>query len=116
MFICLPILFGCQTKIKPAGGEQAARLCPNCHNASVFAAKSKMWLEFFFVPIIPMDSKDIWMCGICQWRAKMGPGLWEPPVAYGGGFHTSQGYFSPQQPGSFQQGYSPAYIGQQPPK
>ncbi|KAJ8093178.1 hypothetical protein PM082_020663 [Marasmius tenuissimus] len=115
MFFCLPIFFGCQNKIKPEGQEQPARLCPHCHNAAVFAAKSTTWFELFFIPVIPFDKKHLWLCGICQWRTPSGPGQWEPPVAYGGGYHTSQGYFSPNQPpANHQPGYQPGYISSPP--
>ncbi|KAL0580205.1 hypothetical protein V5O48_001798 [Marasmius crinis-equi] len=99
---------GCQNKIKPEGQEQPA--------PSVFAAKSTTWFELFFVPVIPFDKKHIWLCGICQWRSPSGPGQWEPPLAYGGGFHTSQGYFSPNQPNNFQSGYQPGYMSPQNPQ
>ncbi|KAL0947399.1 hypothetical protein HGRIS_013512 [Hohenbuehelia grisea] len=111
MFFCLPVLFGCQTQIKPDGTQQVARICPRCHNASVFAAKSKTWFEFFFVPIFPLSSKNVWICGICQWQVPIQPG-WEPQIAGAPGHHPPgppvQGWNPPNQPG-----YQPAYVVQQ---
>ncbi|KAI6110016.1 hypothetical protein F5141DRAFT_1004373, partial [Pisolithus sp. B1] len=76
---------GCPNKIKPTG-DQSPRICPRCHNgefyraASMFAAKSRTWFEFCFVPLIPLQSKDVWMCGICHLQTVMQPG-WAPPIA-----------------------------------
>ncbi|KAJ8699517.1 hypothetical protein PTI98_002626 [Pleurotus ostreatus] len=113
MFFCLPILFGCQTKIKP-DASQPPRICPRCHNASIVAAKSKLWFEFFFVPIFPMSSDHIWICTICQFRAPLQTGQWEPQVA------SNFGYFPPPQQQNWtapnQPGYQPAYIVQSPQK
>ncbi|KAJ7168196.1 hypothetical protein C8R43DRAFT_983393 [Mycena crocata] len=83
MFFCLPILIGCQQKIKPEG-DFTARVCPNCHNAAVFSAKKTTWFEFFFVPLVPLSSKHVWICQICHWMAPHGAGQWEPTIAYGG--------------------------------
>ncbi|KAF5373057.1 hypothetical protein D9758_001669 [Tetrapyrgos nigripes] len=108
MFFCLPIFFGCQDTIKPDGSEQVARICPRCNNASIFAAQKKTWFELFFIPLIPFNSKHIWLCGICQFATPLGPGLWEPTIAHGGSPPPNpQGWGSPPQ--SFQAGYSPAY-------
>ncbi|KAE9406767.1 hypothetical protein BT96DRAFT_207559 [Gymnopus androsaceus JB14] len=74
MCLFLPIVFGCPTKVKPDGNEQTAHFCPRCNNASVFSAKSRMWFELFWVPLIPFSSKSIWMCGVCQWTGPLGPG------------------------------------------
>jgi ribosomal protein L37AE/L43A len=108
MFFCLPIFFGCQTKIKPESSGQPSRSCPRCHNASVIAAKKTTWFEFFFVPVIPFSSKHIWICGICQWKSPQGAGQFEPAIA---GAHPPGGYQQPNAPG-----YQPVYLAQQPPK
>ncbi|KAL4074627.1 hypothetical protein V8B97DRAFT_1722405 [Scleroderma yunnanense] len=71
--VCVPLVFGCPTKINPEG-DQSPRICPRCHNAAMFAAKSRTWFEFCFVPLIPMSSKHVWMCGICQLQTQMQPG------------------------------------------
>ncbi|KAF5391803.1 hypothetical protein D9757_001787 [Collybiopsis confluens] len=105
MFLFIPLLFGCSTKVKPDGTEQPAHVCPRCNNASVFAAKSKTWFEFFFVPLVPLSSKHIWLCGICQWASPLGVGQWEPPIAYQTPQHHS---FS-----GYNAGYQPSYA--QPP-
>ncbi|EPQ58401.1 hypothetical protein GLOTRDRAFT_110180 [Gloeophyllum trabeum ATCC 11539] len=115
-FFCLPIMFGCPTKIKPEG-DQTPRICPRCHNASVFAAKSRMWFELCFVPLIPMSSKHIWMCSICQWNVPKQPS-WEPAAIGGGQYHHSgpappQGWAGPPG-GNFAPGYNPGYAQGQP--
>ncbi|KAI6036831.1 hypothetical protein BKA83DRAFT_4167974, partial [Pisolithus microcarpus] len=87
-FFCIPLVCqcarfqqsDCPNKIKPMSGNQSPRICPRCHNASMFAAKSRTWFEFCFVPLIPLRSKDVWMCGICQLQTVMQPG-WAPPIA-----------------------------------
>ncbi|KIM87569.1 hypothetical protein PILCRDRAFT_815127 [Piloderma croceum F 1598] len=98
-FFCIPIMFGCTTKIKP-DGDQPARVCPRCHNASVISANSRNWFELCFVPLVPMSSKHIWMCSICQWNVPLQQG-WEPPVA---GFQ--------QQGPQGVHGYQPTYLNQ----
>ncbi|KAJ7470290.1 hypothetical protein FB451DRAFT_1253246 [Mycena latifolia] len=92
--------FGCQQKIKPEG-DSTARICPNCHNASVFSAKKTTWFEFFFIPLVPFSSKHVWLCQICHWIAPHVAGQWEPTVAYAGGA-----------PGLMQSNYQPGYVNQ----
>ncbi|KAJ7632194.1 hypothetical protein FB45DRAFT_911776 [Roridomyces roridus] len=107
MFFCIPIFFGCSQKIKPEG-DQTPRICPNCHNASVFSAKKKTWFELFFIPLIPFDSKHVWLCQICHWMAPHVAGQWEPAVAPGS---YQPGYLSQGPPP--QHSYQPAYLQQQ---
>ncbi|KAJ6547065.1 hypothetical protein B0H19DRAFT_251709 [Mycena capillaripes] len=97
MFFCLPILIGCQQKINPEG-DLTPRVCPVCHNASVFSAKKTTWFELFFIPLVPFSSKHVWLCQICHWMAPHVAGQWEPSVAYGG---------APVQPS-----YQPGYVNQ----
>ncbi|KIK06612.1 hypothetical protein K443DRAFT_267123 [Laccaria amethystina LaAM-08-1] len=99
MFICLPILFGCQTKVKPEG-EQGLWKCPRCNNVSVISAKTTTWFELFFIPLVPFSSKHVWMCTICQWSAP----------------NTSHGNGGPQASTSspHQGGYQPSYINVKP--
>ncbi|KAH7889844.1 hypothetical protein F5I97DRAFT_1941089 [Phlebopus sp. FC_14] len=106
-FFCLPVIFGCPTKIKPEG-NQGSRICPRCHNdiAAMFAAKSRTWFELCFVPLIPLQSKHVWMCGICQLQTEMQPS-WEPPLAQPGYQHPGSSYGGPQNPGY---GYHPGYV------
>ncbi|KAA1474872.1 hypothetical protein DENSPDRAFT_841533 [Dentipellis sp. KUC8613] len=124
-FFCLPIFFGCPTKIKPEG-DQTPRVCPRCHNASVMSAKSRTWFELCFIPLVPMRAQHIWICGICQWSVPLQPG-WEPVVPNAGYVHPNAGGGarglggpgpgSPwaQAQGGFQPGYQPAYFPNQPP-
>ncbi|KAG2061213.1 hypothetical protein BDR06DRAFT_924787 [Suillus hirtellus] len=103
-FFCLPIIFGCPTKIKPEG-NQGARICPRCHNAAMFTAKSRTWFELCFVPLIPLNSKHVWMCGICQLQVNVQPG-WEPQVAQLGYQHPQvQGQYGQSQSGGYEPGY-----------
>ncbi|KAF8894458.1 hypothetical protein BD779DRAFT_1501130 [Infundibulicybe gibba] len=104
MFFCLPIFFGCQTKLKPDGEVQTPRVCPRCNNASVFATKSTTWFELFFIPVVPFSTKHIWFCNICQWRASAAPGGPEPPMVHGAGGNQSPGWNPPHQTG-----YQPSY-------
>ncbi|GBE79097.1 hypothetical protein SCP_0202940 [Sparassis crispa] len=113
MFLCLPIFFGCPTRIKPEG-NQTPRICPRCGNASVHSAKSRLWFELYFIPLIPLSSKRIWICSICQWSIPMEAG-WEPGYDFQrGGVSNWQvpppsGYINPP-PNPYQQGYQPGYI------
>ncbi|CAL1704342.1 unnamed protein product [Somion occarium] len=114
-FFCIPILIGCNKKIKPEGDEPP-RICPRCHNASVTRAKSRTWFELCFVPLVPLSTKHIWICAICQWNIPIQPG-WEPQVpVYGfqpggqapwGGppVHPSP----PPPPAAYQQGQKTGY-------
>ncbi|TFK62185.1 hypothetical protein BDN72DRAFT_848929 [Pluteus cervinus] len=107
MFFCIPVFFGCQTQIKPQGG-QPSRVCPRCHNASVFVAKSTTWFELFWIPLIPFSSKHIWLCGICRWKAPCVEGQFEPAIAHmppPAGYPPNQGWQQPNVPG-----YQPVYI------
>ncbi|GHJ88116.1 hypothetical protein NliqN6_4518 [Naganishia liquefaciens] len=106
-FFCIPIACGCPTKIKQDEAGPA-RVCPNCHNASVISAKSRTWFEFCFVPLFPFSSDRVWKCGICQWEVERNKGF-EPQVA-------GQGYIHPGQSGQYQQpGYGPPMQGYMPP-
>jgi len=77
-----------------------------------------MWFELCFVPLIPMKSKRIWMCSICQWNVPVQQG-WEPATP-GYAFHPGgrggaqqgapSGFVSP--PSAFQPGYQPGYMDQ----
>ncbi|KJA18580.1 hypothetical protein HYPSUDRAFT_169073 [Hypholoma sublateritium FD-334 SS-4] len=112
MFFCIPIIFGCPSKIKPEGGESARLLCPNCHNLSVMRAKSTMWFELFWVPLVPLHWKHIWMCTICNWSQKVQKGQDDTKApaesaAPASLATTPPSYTPPRQPG-----YQPAYIGQ----
>ncbi|KAH0584048.1 hypothetical protein H2248_009622 [Termitomyces sp. 'cryptogamus'] len=104
MFFCVPIIFGCQTRLKPDGQQQSARICPRCHNVSVMAAKSTTWFELFWVPLIPFSRKHMWLCSICHWSL---------PITHGdnSGFQPTQGYDQ-----NFQPGYAPTYVQQGPTK
>jgi len=70
---------GCPTEVKP-DGNQEVKICHRCHKAAMFSTKSRTWFRFCFVPLIPMKSKLIWMCGICQPQVNM-QGQCEPQLA-----------------------------------
>ncbi|KZO99470.1 hypothetical protein CALVIDRAFT_534464 [Calocera viscosa TUFC12733] len=99
-FIPLCFVWGCPTKIEP-DNSGPTMLCPRCHNASVHGAKSRMWFEFCFVPIIPCQSEQIYYCPICSWDAPQA-GNPPPPLAQPGFNGPGQGqqYTQP--------GYQPA--------
>ncbi|KAI0736951.1 hypothetical protein C8Q72DRAFT_34267 [Fomitopsis betulina] len=123
LIFCIPMIFGCTTKIN-ADGDQTPRICPRCNNASVTSAKSRLWFELCWVPLIPMKSQRIWTCSICQWNVPLQQN-WEPALPMGnfqpGGRGTDQaGPFPPPSgygnlpPGGYQPGYQPSYLGQAP--
>ncbi|KIS67721.1 uncharacterized protein UMAG_11133 [Mycosarcoma maydis] len=97
----IPVIFGCPTKIKQEG-DGSARICPRCQNAQVVQAKARTWFELCWIPLIPMKSKHIYFCNICQWQADQDGGF-QPQVA-GGGFGGHQAYHQ-QQPQQY--GYGP---------
>ncbi|KLO14202.1 hypothetical protein SCHPADRAFT_996793 [Schizopora paradoxa] len=103
-FICIPLVWGCPTKISQEGDPQM-RVCPRCHNVAVYQAKSRTWFEFCWVPLIPFSSSHIWKCNICNWEVKRVEGQPEPQLP---GFQQ-QPYMSPPQPG-----YQPGYMSPQP--
>ncbi|PVU93907.1 hypothetical protein BB560_005975 [Smittium megazygosporum] len=45
--------------------------CPRCNNFSVKQARVKKKLSFFFVPMIPLSSKDVYYCPICNWEGNI---------------------------------------------
>ncbi|KAG8217372.1 hypothetical protein J3R82DRAFT_5468 [Butyriboletus roseoflavus] len=79
----------------------------------MFAAKSRTWFEFCFVPLIPFKSKHVWMCGICQLQTEMQPG-WAPPLAQPGYQHPDgQNQYGPPPvgaPQNYGKDYQPGYI------
>ncbi|KDR81459.1 hypothetical protein GALMADRAFT_239398 [Galerina marginata CBS 339.88] len=108
--MCIPIIFGCPTKLKPEG-EEVLRVCPRCHNATVFAAKSTMWFELFWVPLIPFAIKHVLVCGTCQWNQPIPKDQINQPIAGQPLASVGQSAVPPNQPG-----YQPAYVGQTMPK
>ncbi|EGG01629.1 uncharacterized protein MELLADRAFT_110840 [Melampsora larici-populina 98AG31] len=70
MCFFIPLQFGCPTKISQVEDQKSdIRICPQCHNGSVYTCKTRTWFEFCFVPLIPFKSKQIWLCSICRWQA-----------------------------------------------
>ncbi|KAL8277736.1 hypothetical protein RQP46_009858 [Phenoliferia psychrophenolica] len=61
MFFCIPLVYGCPTSVVQNGSS--TRVCPRCRNASVEPCKTKKTFE------IPLGSKEIWYCNVCQWQA-----------------------------------------------
>jgi len=108
-FFCLPIICGVSQKIHPEDG-QSPRMCPRCNNAAVVSAKKKTYFELFCVPVFPMSSKHVWVCGICQWRVPLQQG-WEPPFPGQGSHHPPQGQWQQGPPPGQTppQGYAPGY-------
>ncbi|KAL9935235.1 hypothetical protein V8E36_005583 [Tilletia maclaganii] len=104
----IPVIFGCPTKIKQE--DNAPHVCPRCHNGAVVRAKSRTWFELCFIPLVPLKSKHIWICSICQWQTAQDSGFQPAPAGGGGGWggHAQQpqqyGYGPPQ---GYHQGYPP---------
>lgn len=53
---------------------------------AVVSAKKKTYFELFCVPVFPIKSKHVWVCGICQWRVPLQQGyvltsLSPPPLS-----------------------------------
>ncbi|AYO44620.1 hypothetical protein DNF11_3670 [Malassezia restricta CBS 7877] len=69
---CIPIVFGCPNKIKQEGDG----------TPYVVEAKSRMWLELCWIPVIPCSSQHIWLCGICQWQIPRNGGYQPMPAGY----------------------------------
>ncbi|KAH9811052.1 hypothetical protein DFH28DRAFT_474039 [Melampsora americana] len=70
MCFFIPLQFGFPTKIKQIENQKNdIRICPQCHNGSVYPCKTRTWFEFCFVPLIPFKSKQIWFCSICKWQS-----------------------------------------------
>ncbi|KAF9648997.1 hypothetical protein BDM02DRAFT_3084095, partial [Thelephora ganbajun] len=64
---------GISQKINPDDGQNP-RICPRCNNVAVLSAKKKTYFELCCVPVFPMSSKHVWVCGICQWRVPLQQG------------------------------------------
>jgi hypothetical protein len=43
-------------------------------SVAVVSAKKKTYFELFCIPVFPMASKHVWVCGICQWRVPLQQG------------------------------------------
>lgn len=105
MFFCIPILVGCQVKIRPKGETVVGR-CPRCRNMSVIPAKKTTWFEFCWVPLIPVYRERLWVCHICPWQTKRLKG--ETSNTSRGGPAADlplEEFVAPVMPG-----YQPAYI------
>ncbi|CEH19018.1 hypothetical protein CBOM_05704 [Ceraceosorus bombacis] len=101
-FFCIPVIFGCPSKIKQEG-DGTPHICPRCHNAQAVTAKKKRWFELCWIPLIPLGSKHVYYCGICQWQMPQDGGF-KPQVA--GGNYQHPGYGPPTGYGP-PQGYPP---------
>ncbi|KAI0094025.1 hypothetical protein BDY19DRAFT_920276 [Irpex rosettiformis] len=108
LLLCIPISFGCPTKIKPdTDADLTPRICPVCHNAAVQPAKARTWFELCFVPLVPMKSRRVWVCPICQWSMNIQPG-WQPQVV--GNYQPGpQDWLGMAPSGSYPQQYQPGY-------
>ncbi|KAI0694497.1 hypothetical protein BC835DRAFT_1274475, partial [Cytidiella melzeri] len=100
---------GFPTRIKPDNkADQTPRVCPMCHNAAVQPARARTWFELCFIPLIPMQSKPIWICPICSWRMAVQDG-WQPQPVGVHQPHHANAAMSPGGQQQFQAGYQPAY-------
>lgn len=60
------ILFGSKTKRKVIGQTKTVWTCKHCNNQNVWpVVKERDWFTLFFVPIIPMSSRQLVICPIC---------------------------------------------------
>ncbi|PWN96845.1 hypothetical protein FA09DRAFT_339781 [Tilletiopsis washingtonensis] len=106
-FFCIPIMFGCPSKIKQEG-DGTPHICPRCHNAQVVRAKRSKRFELCWIPLIPLGKKHLFFCSICQWSAPVDGGF-QPQVAGGG-------YAHPGAPGGGYGGYPQGQMQGYPPK
>lgn len=61
------LLFGTRRSNKILG--QANHDCPNCRRPSSFAyVKTSRWFTLFFIPVIPLGSSVLTVCGLCGFR------------------------------------------------
>ncbi|GAA5950494.1 hypothetical protein JCM3765_004566 [Sporobolomyces pararoseus] len=63
MFLCIPIICGPQSR----SGEESY-YCPRCGNGSAKAYKRKKWFELYWIPIVPLGSKHVYVCPVCRWE------------------------------------------------
>ena len=66
---CIPIVFGCPNKIKQEG-DGTPYVCPRCNNAQVVEAKSRMWLELCWIPVVCTDQL-CWMLTQSRFHAHL---------------------------------------------
>lgn len=95
MDLCICIQLGCSTKYSQEGGE--VYLCPRCHNGSITAVKETRCLQICCVDLVPLGSKHVYMCSICQYQASQdGPA---PQKVQGGSmpYQQQQQGYAPQQ-------------------
>jgi hypothetical protein len=57
----------------PTGGLYPAS-DRHCILAAVQPAKARTWFELCFIPLVPMKSKQVWICPICNWRMNVQDG------------------------------------------
>ncbi|EKM82813.1 hypothetical protein AGABI1DRAFT_104670 [Agaricus bisporus var. burnettii JB137-S8] len=94
-FFCIPLIFGCSSKVTP-DGVQTPSICPNCHNLSLASGKKRTWFELCCVPVIPLSSKHVWICPICNWSAKTSDFQPQMPAAGPpGGYYPAPGHYPP---------------------
>lgn len=61
------IIFGWGKKTVKDHGDTFPMECGNCNNKVFFKLVSvKTWFTLFFIPIIPYESKNLLMCGVCK--------------------------------------------------
>ncbi|GAA5872888.1 hypothetical protein JCM1840_005879 [Sporobolomyces johnsonii] len=82
MFLCIPLVFGVNGSLKQEREELC--VCPRCKNAAVQPYRRRKWFELFWIPLIPLGSKHVWFCPICQWSGPLEGGF-QPQHVGGGG-------------------------------
>lgn len=61
------IIFGWGKKTVKDYGDTLPLECGNCNNKVYYKLVTvTTWFTLFFVPIIPYDTKNLLMCGICK--------------------------------------------------
>ncbi|KAF8630398.1 hypothetical protein AX15_002952 [Amanita polypyramis BW_CC] len=95
---------GCPTRYKAHADQQLPRVCPHCHNGALIAAKRTTWFELFFIPLVPISKKRVWLCHICHWSTPLVVGQDFPTAGQNSYPMEAQGWQQPVLPG-----YQPSY-------
>ncbi|KAM0748841.1 hypothetical protein T439DRAFT_327344 [Meredithblackwellia eburnea MCA 4105] len=88
----IPLVWGTSSSLSQERSD--TRICPKCSNANVEPVKVKKRFELCWVPLVPMGTKELWFCNICQWSTPIG-GTFQPAPANGTGSKSR----APNQPG-----------------
>ncbi|GAA6063325.1 hypothetical protein JCM10212_005493 [Sporobolomyces blumeae] len=78
MFLCIPIICGPNSSLKQENDDLC--YCPRCGNASVRGFKRRKWFELYWIPLVPLGTKHLWLCPVCQWNCPTDGSFQPQPV------------------------------------